>query len=516
MAGRRLTAILAADIAGYSALMGANEVDTVSSLKGHQSVILPMIAGFDGRVIDIAGDGILAEFPSVLNATKCAASIQEVMLERNASVAPDRRMQFRIGINQGDVLFDDKRIFGEGIDVAARLEGICDPGDICISAKVYEEIKGRFEGKYKDIGEQNLKNIAVPVRAYKISIAGTAQRKPQPVAPSSLRLPSLRLPSLRVPSLRIPRMGWIATAIAAILLFGSGAVWWSLTPYQSTEQGGNTSLSTENSAAPKSTAKAEASNPVPPVATPSVAAAPAETPSVAAAPAETPPVETPSVAAAPAETPSVAAAPAETPTVGTRAESDPERDRIVLADAKNPPAQATPKPPTIDIPPAAAAALKDLDKKLLNDPKDVVALSQRGQLYARNNEYSLAKLDFDGVLRLQPKDVEALNNRCWASAILGELASALKDCDEVLKLRPNYVDALDSRGFVKLKMGMTRDAIADYDAALKLDGQKASSLYGRGIARQRAGNAAGANADIARAKAIDPGVAYEFVGYGIR
>ena len=115
MGGRRLTAILAADIAGYSAVMGENEADTVAALKGHQSIILPMIAGFGGRVIDTAGDGILAEFGSVLNAVKCAIAVQETMLERNASVAPDRRMQFRIGINQWDVLFDNKRIFGDGI-----------------------------------------------------------------------------------------------------------------------------------------------------------------------------------------------------------------------------------------------------------------------------------------------------------------------------------------------------------------------------------------------------------------
>jgi class 3 adenylate cyclase len=159
MGGRRLTAILAADIACYSALMGENEVDTIADLKGHQYVILPMVAGFDGRVIDTAGDGILAEFSSVLNAVKCAVAIQETMLERNASVAPNRRMQFRIGINHGDVLFDNERIFGDGINIAARLEQLSKPGGICISGKVYEEIKGRLEIRYQDIGLQNLKGL---------------------------------------------------------------------------------------------------------------------------------------------------------------------------------------------------------------------------------------------------------------------------------------------------------------------------------------------------------------------
>jgi class 3 adenylate cyclase len=174
MGGRRLTAILAADIAGYSALMGASDVDTLADLKGHQSAVLPLIAGYNGRVIDTAGDGILAEFPSVFNAVKCAIAIQEVMSERNASVAPERRMQFRIGINQGDVLFDEERIYGDGINIAARLEGLCEPGGICISGKVYEEIKGRFEIHYEDIGDQTLKNISQPVRTYRIAVSRVA------------------------------------------------------------------------------------------------------------------------------------------------------------------------------------------------------------------------------------------------------------------------------------------------------------------------------------------------------
>jgi len=142
---RRLAAILAADIAGYSALMGADEARTVRDLKGHQAVVLPMIGEFAGRIIDTAGDGILAEFASVVNAVKCALAIQGTMAERNAAIEPPRRMQFRVGINIGDVVFDDVRIYGDGINVAARLENIAEPGGICISGKVYEEINGRIE-----------------------------------------------------------------------------------------------------------------------------------------------------------------------------------------------------------------------------------------------------------------------------------------------------------------------------------------------------------------------------------
>ena len=181
---RRLAAILAADIAGYSALMGADEARTVRDLKGHQAVVLPMISEFGGRIIDTAGDGILAEFASVVNAVKCAVAIQSTMAERNAAIEPERRMQFRIGINVGDIVYDEARIYGDGINVAARLESIAEPGGICISSKVYEEINGRIDLAYQDIGEQQLKNIARPVRVYRV--------RPNSLAPAVA--PALALP----------------------------------------------------------------------------------------------------------------------------------------------------------------------------------------------------------------------------------------------------------------------------------------------------------------------------------
>src|ERR1700736_895356 len=194
---RRLCAILAADIAGYSTLMGADEARTVRDLKGHQAVVLPMVGEFGGRIIDTAGDGILAEFPSVVNAVKCAVAIQSKMAERNATIEPEHRMQFRVGINIGDVVYDEARIYGDGINVAARLEGIAEAGGICISSKVYEEISGRIDLSCQDIGEQQLKNIARPVRAYHVrldGIAPTATPAPAlPEKPSIAVLPFLNM-----------------------------------------------------------------------------------------------------------------------------------------------------------------------------------------------------------------------------------------------------------------------------------------------------------------------------------
>ncbi len=184
---RRLTAILAADIAGYSALMGADEARTVSDLKSHQAVVLPMIGEFGGRIIDTAGDGILAEFASVVNAVKCAVALQSKMAERNAAIEPERRMQFRIGVNMGDVIYDETRIYGDGINVAARLEGIAEPGGISISEDTWRQVQGKVAANFIDLGEQSLKNIARPVRVYRVEFGGESAT--QRTAPAAFALP---------------------------------------------------------------------------------------------------------------------------------------------------------------------------------------------------------------------------------------------------------------------------------------------------------------------------------------
>lgn len=170
---RRLAAILAADIAGYSRLMGADEDATVRALKDHQAEVLPLIARHGGRIIDTAGDGILAEFPSVIGATECAVELQTVMATRNADVPDDRRMYFRIGINLGDIIHDDTRIYGDGINVAARLEGIAEPGGICISREVFDQVSRALTTQFQALGPRNFKNIARAVDVFAIApVAG--------------------------------------------------------------------------------------------------------------------------------------------------------------------------------------------------------------------------------------------------------------------------------------------------------------------------------------------------------
>ena len=174
---RRLAAILAADVAGYSRLMGRNEEETVRDLEAHQAVILPLIAKHGGAVINIAGDGIVAQFPSAVRAVECTVAIQKIMSERNFDVPVDRRMLLRIGVNLGDIIHDGTRTYGDGINVAARLEPLAEPGGICISSTVRDAIFGKLGLPLRDIGEKTLKNIDRPVHIYQIQSPGARSRR---------------------------------------------------------------------------------------------------------------------------------------------------------------------------------------------------------------------------------------------------------------------------------------------------------------------------------------------------
>ena len=166
---RRLAAILAADVAGYSRLMGADEEGTLTRLKAHRRELVdPKIAEHRGRIVKTTGDGLLVEFASVVDAIRCAVEIQREMAERNADAPVDRRIEYRIGINVGDIIIDESDIFGDGVNVAARLEALAEPGGICVSRMVREQVRDKLALSFADMGEQQVKNIARPVRAYRV------------------------------------------------------------------------------------------------------------------------------------------------------------------------------------------------------------------------------------------------------------------------------------------------------------------------------------------------------------
>jgi TolB-like protein/class 3 adenylate cyclase len=223
---RRLAAILAADIAGYSRLMHEDEAATVQDLKAHQSVILPLIGRHGGRIIDTAGDGIMAEFPSVIGATECAVEIQIVMAERNEGVPESRRMRFRIGINLGDVIHDDTRIYGDGISIAARLEALAEPGGMLVSHTVYDQVRGKLPFTFEDMGERQVKNIEQPVRMYQLHMPGVSSK-----AVATLG----RRPA------RTDRRRWTVWGLVAFLvLLGVGGAWWMGLPFLPSQRAGST------------------------------------------------------------------------------------------------------------------------------------------------------------------------------------------------------------------------------------------------------------------------------------
>jgi class 3 adenylate cyclase len=171
-ATRRLAAILAADVAGYSRLIGHDEQGTLDRLRTIRiELIDPSIATHNGRIFKTTGDGLLAEFGSTVDSLRAAQEIQAEMAERDAGIASESRIEFRIGIHQGDIVVEDGDIFGDGVNIAARLEGLAEPGGICVSARVQEDVAGKLNLAFRDLGDQQLKNIARPVRVYALDTA---------------------------------------------------------------------------------------------------------------------------------------------------------------------------------------------------------------------------------------------------------------------------------------------------------------------------------------------------------
>jgi class 3 adenylate cyclase/TolB-like protein/Tfp pilus assembly protein PilF len=209
---RRLAAVLAADVVGYSRLMGADEVGTLRALQAHRRELIdPRIASHRGRIVKTTGDGLLVEFPSAVEAVACAIAIQHGVAARNAGVAEDKRLIFRIGINVGDIISEAGDIFGDGVNVAARLESLCEPGGLCISRAVRDQVRDKLQVAFDDLGEQQVKNIARPVRAFGLTpqaIATIPEIAPQGVATSAGR----------------GRL-WMIAAALTVVIAGGGA-WW--------------------------------------------------------------------------------------------------------------------------------------------------------------------------------------------------------------------------------------------------------------------------------------------------
>jgi adenylate cyclase len=183
---RKLSAILNADVEGYSLLMTNDESSTIRTLKEYRIIMAERIKQHSGRVVDTPGDNLLAEFSSAVNAVQCSVEIQNKLKERNADLPGDKRLVFRIGVNIGDVVQDEDRIYGSGVDIAARIEGVAEPGGICISRNTYDHVKNKLELEFEFLGEHEAKNIKEPVRVYKV-LLDSDQTKP--LAKETMELP---------------------------------------------------------------------------------------------------------------------------------------------------------------------------------------------------------------------------------------------------------------------------------------------------------------------------------------
>jgi adenylate cyclase len=217
---RKLTAILSADVKGYSRLMGDDEVATVRTLTAYREVMTTLIQQHHGRVVDSPGDNLLAEFASAVDAVQCAVAIQGALKVRNAELPALRQMEYRIGINVGDVIVEGARLYGDGVNIAARLEGLAEPGGICISGTVLDHVKNKLALRYEDLGEQTVKNIADPVRVWRIIMDPEAVSSPGEArsSESGVRRPTSKSQSPKLRRVGIAHRSWIVVTVAGLTL----------------------------------------------------------------------------------------------------------------------------------------------------------------------------------------------------------------------------------------------------------------------------------------------------------
>jgi len=478
---RGLAAILSADIAGYTRLMARDEEGTHARERHlRHDVINPAVAGHHGRIVKNTGDGFLAVFNSAFDAVRCAMAMQQQIELENAALPREQAIQFRMGINIGDIIVEPEDVFGDGVNVAARLQSVAEPGGIFVSASVYTQIKGKLDCVWISLGNKRLKNIADPVHVYKTlpgAVAAASFRWPWPFA-----LPT----TSKVCALLFAAGVGVGALLKAFLLDVPTA---AANVPQSLAQPRELS----GAADPRSDGKEAAGLLVQEL------LKVIETPELANE--ETLKRLQMSVSRATKDQQALRVAWSASRNVDLKTQREPESG--LSTDESRWTASS-----------ARLCASTALDEAVKLDPKDANALFRRGQLRVVAGEYHCAIEDFGQLLRVNPSNVNALNNRCWTRAIVGQLSEALADCDEALRLRPHFSGALDSRALTRLKLGQLDQAVSDYGAALSQNPQQAESWYGRGIARLKLKDASG-HADLEKARAINPRIAEEFERYGV-
>jgi adenylate cyclase len=209
---RRLAAILAADVVGYSRLIREDEAGTLAALKAHrEQLIEPKVAERNGRIVKLMGDGLLVEFSSAVEAVQCAVEIQHTIADRNATVSEEKRLTYRIGINIGDIVVEDDDIYGDGVNVAARLEGLAEPSGICVARNVFDQVKDKLDLTIEHLGEREVKNISEPVTVYRVVLDDKAAALVTPVVHEAIKHVHRR---------------WMVAAAAVLVVAVGGLFWW--------------------------------------------------------------------------------------------------------------------------------------------------------------------------------------------------------------------------------------------------------------------------------------------------
>jgi class 3 adenylate cyclase len=480
---RGIAAILSADIVGYTRLMARDEEGThARERRIRHDIINPAIADYQGRLVKHTGDGFLAVFGSPIDAVRCAIVMQRQIDQANATVPAEQAIKFRMGINIGDVIVEPEDVFGDEVNIAARLQSLAEAGDIFVSGIVHAHIKGKLDCAWASLGNKKLKNMPDPVPVYRLLPNAAA------AAPARRRWPLVVARNPRAWGMMAATI--VAAATSATILATQvqrvAAHTAQLGQSQQTDgAGSNGAAGSKDADRPSARELFKAS----------------QTPELAYD--ETLKRMQMSLFRAADNRQALDVSWSSRPQdLGLNGHDGP---RSVASHAE-------PRRTTL---PGKHCPSTALDDMLTADPQGNVFL-RRGQLHAVAGEYDCAIEDFDHVLQFDPGNVNALNNRCWSRAIIGRLREALADCDEALRLRPQFSGALDSRGLALLKLGQFDQAIADYDMALRHNPQQAESWYGRGIAKLKIKDAAGARADMERAKAINPAIAEEFKRYGVR
>jgi class 3 adenylate cyclase/Flp pilus assembly protein TadD len=484
---RKIAAILAADIAGYSRLIAEDEEETLRRLHDYQGAFIGYIERAGGRVFKTAGDSVLAEFPSAVDALRCAIDVQESLRSRNLAYPMSRQMAYRIGLTIGDVVDQDGDLLGDGVNIAARLESLAQPGGICISKGMHDAVSNKLSAKFVDMGSHQVKNMPMPVHVFSVSSDAPGQISTAPASPG----PSL---GASQPSLK-GRKSLPFAAVAAGVALVSALIAYELPRFLEPVPKKDVAA-----VADAPTSKDQAAIPAPPA---------NKQPDKGAAIAPSAPP--------PASPPSVTAEPAAAPSLGTTAEPQPGT-AVPTAPSAGGPAKIEKEDATAlerlrttrwkacnsDDTSSALTSCKAIIAEAAVQGEDL-ALAQRKLGYAqrKSGENDAAIGSFSDSIKTFAT-ADAFNNRGVTYFLKGQFKEAIADYDEAIRLDANFGDALNNRAWTHYKSGRTKDALADADKAISVSGDKAFVWDTRGHIYEALGNLKSATTDFEKALSLDP------------